>query len=189
MKLVRKLPDDTKKLISDAIKSDSAPISCKDAKKKKGKKGVAKAAAVNAHAAGSLAGVELFVNTLNSGPMAAIAVVDAWGYDGDHDLRGNDLRFLMAMICAIDKSVIPKSIVPGVPDYFFLSDTGSGVHLGWGRDCCVKRLASHIMIFGSGWSDVSDYGSRLACLACASFSQQFCLGYEVSYVRRFRCLY
>jgi hypothetical protein len=92
---MQKLPDDTKKLISDAIKSDSAPISCKDAKKKKGKKGVAKAAAVNAHAAGSLAGVELFVNTLNSGPMAAIAVVDAWGYDGDHDLRGNDLRFLM----------------------------------------------------------------------------------------------
>jgi len=39
MKLVRKLPDDTKKLISDAIKSDSAPISCKDASKKKGKKG------------------------------------------------------------------------------------------------------------------------------------------------------
>jgi len=149
MKLMRKLPDDTKKLISDAIKSGSAPISCKDARKKKGKKGVAKAAAVNAHAAGSLAGVELFVNTLNSGPMPGIAAVDARGYDGDHDLRGNDLRFLMAMICAIDKSVIPKSIVPGVPDYFFLSDTGSGVHLGWGRDCCVKRLASHIMISGS----------------------------------------
>ena len=51
--------------------------------------------------------------------MPGIAVVDARGYDGDHDLRGNDLRFLMAMICAIDKSVIPKSIVPGVPDYFF----------------------------------------------------------------------
>ena len=145
-------------------------------KKEKGKcKSVVKAAAVNAYAGDSLAGVELFVNTLNSGPMPGIAVVDAWGYDGDHDLR-----FLMAMICAIDKSVIPKSIVPGVPDYFFLSDTGSGVHLGWGRDCCVKRLASHIMIFGSGWSDVSDYGSRLACLACASFSQQFCLGYEVT---------
>ncbi len=39
LKLMRELPDDTKKLISDAIKSDSAPISCKDASKKKGKKG------------------------------------------------------------------------------------------------------------------------------------------------------
>jgi hypothetical protein len=149
LRLMRELPDETKKLISAAIKSDSAPISAMK-KKEKGKcKIVVKAAAVNAYAGDSLAGVELFVNTLNSGPMPGIAVVDARGYDGDHDLRGNDLRFLMAMICAIDKSVIPKSIVPGVPDYFFLSDTGSGVHLGWGRDCCVKRLASHIMISGS----------------------------------------
>ena len=149
LRLMRELPDETKKLISAAIKSDSAPISAMK-KKEKGKcKSVVKAAAVNAYAGDSLAGVELFVNTLNSGPMPGIAVVDARGYDGDHDLRGNDLRFLMAMICAIDKSVIPKSIVPGVPDYFFLSDTGSGVHLGWGRDCCVKRLASHIMISGS----------------------------------------
>ena len=149
LRLMRELPDETKKLISAAIKSDSAPISAMK-KKEKGKcKIVVKAAAVNAYAGDSLAGVELFVNTLNSGPMPGIAVVDARGYDGDHDLRGNDLRFLMAMICAIDKSVIPKSIVPGVPDYFFLSDMGSGVHLGWGRDCCVKRLASHIMISGS----------------------------------------
>ena len=51
MKLMRKLPDDTKKLISDAIKSGSAPISCKDAGKKKGKRGIAKAAAVDAYAA------------------------------------------------------------------------------------------------------------------------------------------
>ncbi len=43
---MRELPDDTKKFISDAIKSDSAPISCKDARKKKGKKGVVKSAAV-----------------------------------------------------------------------------------------------------------------------------------------------
>ena len=79
MKLVRKLPDDTKKLISDAIKSDSAPISCKDARKKKGKKGFVKSAAVIAAYAGdSLGGVELFVNTLHSGPMPGIAVVDAW---------------------------------------------------------------------------------------------------------------
>ena len=149
LKLMRELPDDTKKLISDAIKSDSAPISCKDARKKKGKKGVVKSAAVIAAYAGdSLGGVELFVNTLNSGPMPGIAVVDAWGYDGGHDLRGNDLLFLMAMICAIDKSVIPKSIVPGVSDYFFLSDTGSGVHLAWGRERCVKRRDSHIMISG-----------------------------------------
>jgi hypothetical protein len=141
MKLMRKLPDDTKKLISDAIKSGSAPISCKDAGKKKGKKGVAKAAAVHAYAADSLASVELLVNTLNSGPMASTSAVDAWGYDGSHD-------FLMAMICAIDKSVIPKSIVTGVPDYFFLSDTGSGVHLSWGSQSCVKRRDSHIMISG-----------------------------------------
>ena len=147
LRLMRERPDDTKKLISDAIKSDSAPISCKDARKKKGKKGVVKSAAVNAYAGDSLAGVELFVNTLNSGPMP-ITVVDAWGYDGGHDLRGNDLLFLMAMICAIDKSVIPKPIVPGVPDYFFLSDTGSGVHLAWGKDSCVKRRDSHIMISG-----------------------------------------
>ena len=145
---MRELPDDTKKLISDAIKSDSAPISCKDARKKKGKKGVVKSATVNVYAGDSLGGVELFVNTLNSGPMPGIAVVDAWGYDGGHDLRGNDLRFLMAMICAIDKSVIPKPIVPGVPDYFFLSDTDSGVHLAWGRERCVKRRDSHIMISG-----------------------------------------
>jgi len=97
MKLMRKLPDDTKKLISDAIKSGSAPISGKDAKKKKGKQGVVKAAAVNAHAANSLAGVELFVSTLNSGPMADVSVVNAWGYDGGHD-------FLAAMIYALDKS-------------------------------------------------------------------------------------
>jgi len=141
MKLMRKLPDDTKKLISDAIKSGSAPISGKNAKKKKGNKGVVKAAAVNAYAANSLVGVELFVNTLNSGPMTDVSVVNAWGYDGVHD-------FLAAMICAIDKSVIPKSIVPGVPDYFFPSDTGSGVHLSWGRDSCVKRRDYHIMISG-----------------------------------------
>ena len=55
---MRELPDDTKKLISDAIKSDSAPISCKDARKKKGKKGVVKSAAVIAAYAGdSLGGV------------------------------------------------------------------------------------------------------------------------------------
>ncbi len=148
LRLMRELPDDTKKLISDAIKSGSAPISCKYARKKKGKNGVVKSAAVIAYAGDSLGGVELFVNTLNSGPMPGIAVVDAWGYDGGHDLRGNDLRFLMAMICAIDKSVIPKSIVPGVPDYFFLSDTGSGFHLAWGRERCVKRRDSHIMISG-----------------------------------------
>ena len=87
MKLMRKLPDDTKKLISDAIKSGSAPISGKDAKKKKGNKGVVKAAAVNAYAANSLTGVELFVNTLNSGPMADVSVVNAWGYDGGNELR------------------------------------------------------------------------------------------------------
>ena len=54
----------------------------------------------------------------------------------------------VALICAIDNSVIPKSIVPGVPDWFFLADSGSGVHLVWGRDCCVcvKRRPSHIMI-------------------------------------------
>ena len=37
LRLMRKLPDETKKLISDAIKSDSTPISEKDSKKKKGK--------------------------------------------------------------------------------------------------------------------------------------------------------
>jgi hypothetical protein len=42
--------------------------------------------------------------------------------------------------------VIPKSIVPGTTDYFFLSDTGSGVHQTWGRESCVKRRDSHIMI-------------------------------------------
>jgi hypothetical protein len=52
-------------------------------KKEKGKcKSVVKAAAVNAYAGDSLAGVELFVNTLHSGPMPGIAVVDAWGLDG-----------------------------------------------------------------------------------------------------------
>jgi hypothetical protein len=99
MKLMRKLPDDTKKLISDAIKSGSAPISCKDARKKKGKKGVVKATAVNAYAADSLAGVELFVNTLNSDPMPGIAVVDAWGYDGSHD-------FLIAL-CGLRSQLHP----------------------------------------------------------------------------------
>ena len=158
MKLMRKLPDDTKKLISDGIKSGSAPISCKDAKKKKGKKDVGKAATVNAYAADSLAGVELLVNTLNSGPMPSIAVVDTWGYDGSHD-------FLMTTICAIDKSVIPKSIVPGVPDYFFLSDTGSGVHLAWGRERCVKRRDSHIMISGyDGQTSVTTEVGWLALL-------------------------
>ena len=34
---MRKIPHETKKLISDAIKSDSVPISEKDAKKKKEK--------------------------------------------------------------------------------------------------------------------------------------------------------
>ena len=87
LRLMRERPDDTKKLISDAIKSDSAPISCKDARKKKGKKGVVKSAAVNAYAANSLTGVELFVNTLNSGPMADVSVVNAWGYDGGNELR------------------------------------------------------------------------------------------------------
>jgi hypothetical protein len=111
----------TQKLISDAIKSDSAPISCKDARKKKVKKGVVKSAVVIAAYAGdSLGGVELFVNTLNSGPMSGIALVDAWGYDGGHDLRGNDLRFLMAMFCAIDKSVIstPLSLVCPTISFF-----------------------------------------------------------------------
>jgi hypothetical protein len=118
---MRERPDDTKKLISDAIKSDSAPISCKDASKKKGKKGVVKSAAViTAYAEDSLDGVELFVNTLNGGPMPGITVVDAWGYDGDHDLRGNDLRFLMSMICAIDQSVIstPLSLVCPTISFF-----------------------------------------------------------------------
>ena len=91
LRLMRERPDDTKKLISDGIKSDSAPISCKDARKEKGKKGAVKSAAVIAYAGDSLGGVDLFVNTLNSGPMPGIAVVDAWGYDGVHDLRGNDL--------------------------------------------------------------------------------------------------
>jgi hypothetical protein len=68
---------------------------------------------IAAYAGDSLGGVELFVNTLHSGPMPGIAVVDAW-----------------------------------VPDYFFLSDTGSGVHLAWGRERCVKRRDSHIMISG-----------------------------------------
>jgi hypothetical protein len=66
--------------------------------------------------------------------MPDIAVVDAWGFDGGHDL--------VAMISAIDKSVIPKSIVPGVPDYFFLSDTGSGVHLAWGIALLVSVLVN-----------------------------------------------
>ena len=52
------------------------------------------------------------------------------------------------LICAIDNIVIPKSIVPGVPDWFFLADTGSGVHLAWGTERCVKRRDSHIMISG-----------------------------------------
>ena len=68
LRLMRERSDDTKKLISDAIKSDSAPISCKDARKEKGKKDVVKSATVMAAYAGdSLGGVELFVNTLNSG--------------------------------------------------------------------------------------------------------------------------
>ena len=82
LKLMRDLPDETKKLISDAMKSGSAPISAKDATKKKDKgerKGVAKSAAVNAHAGTALAGVELLVNQLNSGAMPGIAAVDAWG--------------------------------------------------------------------------------------------------------------
>jgi hypothetical protein len=53
---------------------------------------------IAAYPGDSLGGVELFVNTLHSGPMPGIAVVDAW-----------------------------------VPDYFFLSDTGSGVHFGVGE--------------------------------------------------------
>ena len=69
--------------------------------------------------------------------MSDIAVVDVWGYNDS-----------VALICAIDNSVIPKSIVPGVPDWFFLADSGSEVHLVWGRDCCVKLRASHIMISG-----------------------------------------
>ena len=92
---------------------------------------------MNAHAGSALAGVELLVNQFNSGTMPDISVVDAWSCNDS-----------VALICAIDKSVIPKSIVTGVPDWFFLTDTGSGVHLVWGRDCCVKRRVFHIMISG-----------------------------------------
>jgi hypothetical protein len=67
LRLMPELLDETKKLISGTIKSDSAPISAME-KKERGKcKSVVKATAVNAYA----------------------------GYGGDHDLRGNDLRFLM----------------------------------------------------------------------------------------------
>ena len=92
---------------------------------------------MNAHAGTALAGVEMLVNQLNSGAMPGIAVVDAWGYNDS-----------VTLIYAIDNIVIPKSIVPGVPNWFFLADSGSGVHLVWGRDCCVKLRASHIMISG-----------------------------------------
>ena len=90
---------------------------------------------MNAHVGTALAGVELLVNQLNSGTIPGIAVVDAWEYNDS-----------VALICAIGKSVIPKSIVPGVPDWFFLADSGSGVHLVWGRVCCDKLRVSHIMI-------------------------------------------
>jgi hypothetical protein len=71
--------------------SDSRDSTCeptlKDVKKKKDKKDVVKATTVNTYVADSLAGVELFVNTLSSGPIPSISVVDTWGYDGDHDSR------------------------------------------------------------------------------------------------------
>ena len=92
------------------------------------------------------------------------------------------------MINTIDNSVIPWSIVPTVPDCFFQAYTGSTIHLVWSSDCCVNHQESHIDQ-RLQWSAVSVDGSGLAGLVNASFSQQFCLGYEVSYVRRFRCRY
>ena len=123
--LMLKLPDETKKLLSDTLNSGSTPISDKTGKKKKEKtghrtKGVVKAAAVKDHARKPLAGIELMVSQLNHGQLTDAVVVDASRYD---DLVG-------LIICAIENSAIPKSVVPDVPEWFFLADTGSGVHLG-----------------------------------------------------------
>ena len=86
MQLMRKLSDETKKLISDAINSGSDLNSDNAGKKKEEKKGnrtksVAKAAAVEVHSRNPLANIELMTNQLNSGAMTDAAVVYAWGYD------------------------------------------------------------------------------------------------------------
>ena len=73
----------------------------------------------------------------------------------------------MSEIDAVDAlSTVLLSDVPTVPDYFFQTYTGSTIHLVWS----------------------SMDGSGLGGCVNASFSQQFCLGYEVIYIRRFRCL-
>jgi hypothetical protein len=45
-------------------------------------------------------------------------------------------------INVIDNIVIPRSVVPTVPDYFFQAYTGSRIHLVWSSDCCVNRQES-----------------------------------------------
>ena len=110
----------------------STKVPHKARKKKKEKivnriKSVAKADALGAvepHAGNPLAGIELLVNQLDSDTMTDAGVVDVWGYD--------DLVELI--IVTIEKSVIPRSIVPDVTDWFFckiasprgLSDTPWG---------------------------------------------------------------
>ena len=84
LKLMRKLADETKKLISDVIKSGSDSISRKDTKKKKEKdkcKSVVKDTDVESYDGNPLTGIELLVNQLNSVEMVDKTVVNVWGYD------------------------------------------------------------------------------------------------------------
>ena len=87
----------------------------------------------------------LFVRQLNSGFMSEIDAVDALSAVllSDDPLRPVQVVWSAEhMISAIDNSVIPRSIVPTVPDYFFQAYTGSTIHLVWSSDCCVNRQDS-----------------------------------------------
>lgn len=135
LEMLRSLPQNKKTLLSKALKLDGGR-----------EKKAAKAKAVDAGAA-----IDLFVSRLNTGPMANASMAQSFVPQAFVKHKIDVATF----VGALNSSSIPKSIIPQVPDYWLLVDSGANVHVVWSREILYNFRDCSMIIGGYKKGDIS----------------------------------
>ena len=135
LEMLRSLPQNKKTLLSKALKLDGGR-----------ERKAAKAKVVDAGAA-----IDLFVSRLNTGPMANASMAQAFVPQAfvKHTID------VATFVGALNSSSIPKSIIPQVPDYWLLVDSGANVHVVWSREILYNFRDCSMIIGGYKKGDIS----------------------------------
>jgi len=109
------------------------------------------AEAVKAKVVDAGAAIDLFVSRLNTGPMANASMAQAFVPQAfvKHTID------VATFVGALNSSSIPKSIIPQVPDYWLLVDSGANVHVVWSREILYNFRDCSMIIGGYKKGDIS----------------------------------